>query len=197
MWLLALVMLADSSHAFPLAVSPAESLQVTEAGAVAAAPVVLIPGLFGSAFAYRKVIPGLTAAGYRALVIEPLGVGSSGRPEHADYCLTAQADRIAAALDRLSVRHAIVVAHSPGASMAFRVAYRRPDLVAGIVSLDGGPAERAATRSFRRAMTLAPWIKLFGGVKLVRQKIRGQLIKASGDPSWVSERVVDGYTRWV
>ena len=71
MWLLALVMLADSSHAFPLAVSPAESLQVTEAGAVAAAPVVLIPGLFGSAFAYRKVIPRLTAAGYRTLVIEP------------------------------------------------------------------------------------------------------------------------------
>src|SRR3989449_2529361 len=78
--------------------------------------------------------------------------------------------------------------------MAFRLAYRRPDLVAGIVSLDGGPAERAATRSFRRAMTLAPWIKLFGGVKLVRRKIRGQLIKASGDPSWVSESVVDGYT---
>ncbi|HLB82344.1 MAG TPA: alpha/beta hydrolase, partial [Gemmatimonadales bacterium] len=111
-----------------------------------------------------------------------------------DYSLTAQADRIAAALDRLSVRHAIVVAHSLGASMAFRLAYRRPDLVAGIVSLDGGPAERAATRSFRRAMTLAPWIKLFGGVKLVRRKIRGQLIKASGDPSWVSESVVDGYT---
>src|SRR2546429_8435583 len=43
-------------------------------------------------------------------------------------------------------------------------------------------------------MTLSPWIKLFGGVKLVHRKIRGQLIKASGDPSWVSERVVDGYT---
>ena len=78
--------------------------------------------------------------------------------------------------------------------MAFRLAYRRPDLVAGIVSLDGGPAEGAATRAFRRAMKLAPWIKLFGGVKLVRKKIRGQLISASGDSSWVSERVVDGYT---
>src|SRR5256884_9861090 len=43
-------------------------------------------------------------------------------------------------------------------------------------------------------MTLSPWIKLFGGVKLVHRKIRGQLIKASGDPSCVSERVVDGYT---
>src|SRR5438105_4519946 len=192
MWLLALALLADTVHTFSLALSPAESVAVTVTGT--GDPVVLVPGLFGSAFGYRAVIPLLTDAGYRAIVVEPLGIGSSARPEHADYSLTAQADRIAAALDRLSVRHAIVVAHSLGASMAFRLAYRRPDLVAGIVSLDGGPAERAATRSFRRAMTLAPWIKLFGGVKLVRRKIRGQLIKASGDPSWVSERVVDGYT---
>ncbi len=190
--MLALLLCADTARAFPLVLSPPESVEVTVAGS--GEPVVLIPGLFGSAFGYRAVIPLLTDAGYRAIVVEPLGIGSSARPEHADYSLTAQADRIAAALDRLSVRHAVVVAHSLGASMAFRLAYRRPDLVAGIVSLDGGPAEAAATRAFRRAMKFAPWIKLFGGVKLVRKKIRGQLIKASGDASWVSEQVVDGYT---
>jgi len=190
--MLALLLCADTARAFPLVLSPAESVEVTVAGS--GEPVVLIPGLFGSAFGYRAVIPLLTDAGYRAIVVEPLGIGSSARPEHADYSLTAQADRIAAALDRLSVRHAVVVAHSLGASMAFRLAYRRPDLVAGIVSLDGGPAEAAATRAFRRAMKFAPWIKLFGGVKLVRKKIRGQLIKASGDASWVGEQVVDGYT---
>src|SRR5207302_1528286 len=141
MWLLALAFLADTVHTFSLPLSPAESVAVTVTGT--GDPVVLVPGLFGSAFGYRAVIPLLTDAGYRAIVVEPLGIGSSARPEHADYSLTAQADRIAAALDRLSVRHAIVVAHSLGASMAFRLAYRRPDLVAGIVSLDGGPAARA------------------------------------------------------
>ena len=192
MWLLALALVADTVHTFSLALSPAESLEVSVTGT--GDPVVLVPGLFGSAFGYRAVIPLLTDAGYRAIVVEPLGIGSSARPEHADYSLTAQADRIAAALDRLSVRQAIVVAHSLGASMAFRLAYRRPDLVAGIVSLDGGPAEAATSRAFRRAMKLAPWIRLFGGVKLVRKKIRGHLIRASGDSSWVSEEVVDGYT---
>src|SRR5205823_13693252 len=98
------------------------------------------------------------------------------------------------ALDRLGVRLSFVVAHSLGTLMAFRLAYRRADLVGGIVSLDGGPAESAATRAFRRAMKLAHWIRLFGGVKLVRKKIRGQLIRASGDSSWVTEGVVDGYT---
>src|SRR6266550_2177056 len=118
MWLLALALLADTVHTFSLALSPAESVAVTVTGT--GDPVVLVPGLFGSAFGYRAVIPLLTDAGYRAIVVEPLGIGSSARPEHADYSLTAQADRIAAALDRLSVRHAIVVAHSLGASMACR-----------------------------------------------------------------------------
>src|SRR5881296_2300143 len=192
MWLLGLVLLADTIRTFTLPLSAAESLTVTVAGD--GDPVVLVPGLIGSAFGYRRLVPLLTQVGYRVIVVEPLGIGTSARPEHADYSLTAQADRIAAALDRLGVRRAIVVAHSLGASMAFRLAYRRPDLVAGIVSLDGGPAEAAATRAFRRAMKFAPWIKLFGGVKLVRKKIRGQLIRASGDSSWVTERVVDGYT---
>src|SRR5712691_1396045 len=190
MWLLALLVLADSSQAFPLVLPRAESLQVAEAGAA----VVLIPGLFGSAFAYRKVVPRLTEAGYRAIVIEPLGVGSSGRPEHADYSLTAQADRMAAALDQLGVTWAVIVAHATSASIAYRLAYRRPDLVRAVVSLEGGPVEAAATPGMRRAMQLAPWIKLFGGVRLIRKKIRENLIALSADPSWVSDSVVEGYT---
>jgi len=150
--------------------------------------------LFGSAYGYRKVLPLLAHAGYRAIVIEPLGIGASARPERADYSLTAQADRIAAALDDLGVGAAVVVAHALGASIAYRLAYRRPDLVRGIVSLDGGPAEAATTPGFRRALRLAPWIKLFGGVRLVRKKIRHNLIAVSDDTSWVSDEVVDGYT---
>jgi pimeloyl-ACP methyl ester carboxylesterase len=193
MLMLALVLCADTARAFPLALSPAESVEVTVAGS--GEPVVLIPGLFGSAFGYRKLIPLLTDAGYRAIVVEPLAIGTSARPEHADYSLTAQADRIAAVLDQLGVRRAIVIAHSLGASMAYRMAYRRPDLVRGIVSIDGGPAERAATPAFRRAMELAPWIKLFGGFNRVRRKIHAQLIRESVDTTWVTDTVVDGYTR--
>src|SRR3989442_9494544 len=98
MWLLALLVVADSSHAFPLVLPRAESVQVAVAGAEAGAPVVLIPGLFGAAFAYRKVIPRLTEAGYRPIVIEPPGVGNSGRPEHPAYSLPAPAHPIPRAL---------------------------------------------------------------------------------------------------
>ena len=192
MWILALMILSDSTRSFGVPVAPAETLRVTEIGA--GEPVVLIPGLFGSAFAFRVLGPRLAAAGYRAVVIEPLGIGGSARPERADYSLTAQADRVAATLDGLGITNAIVVAHSIGASIAYRLAYRRPDLARAVVALEGGPAEAAATPSFRRAMQFAPWIKLFGGVRLVRNKIRSQLLRASGDADWVTDSVVNGYT---
>ena len=51
-----------------LAVAPGEYLQVTVTGH--GQDVVLIPGLFGSAFSFRHVIPRRTAAGYRSIVVE-------------------------------------------------------------------------------------------------------------------------------
>jgi pimeloyl-ACP methyl ester carboxylesterase len=156
--------------------------------------VVLVPGLFGSAFAFRDVVPMLTASGYRTIVIEPLGIGESAKPEHANYSLTAQADRVAAVLDTLAVKQAIFIGHSVGGSEGFRLAYSRPDLVRALVTIEGGPAETAATPTFKRAMRFAPWIKLLGGVRLIRWKIRDMLIASSGDASWVTDSVVRGYT---
>jgi pimeloyl-ACP methyl ester carboxylesterase len=194
-WLLALLLITDSasvSQTFMVAVAPTESLSVEITGR--GDPVVLIPGLFGSAFGFRKIVPLLADAGYRTIVIEPLGVGASARPEKANYSLTAQADRIAAVLDSLHVRNALVLAHSIGGSEAFRLTYRRPDLVRGLLSIEGGPTEKAITPAFKRALRFAPWIKLFGGMRLIRRKIRGMLIDSSGDASWVTDSTVLGYT---
>jgi pimeloyl-ACP methyl ester carboxylesterase len=189
--------LESGSHPAPVErtyvrLSPAESLHVTSAGA--GEPVVLIPSLFGSAFGYRHLLALLPAAGYRAIVIEPLGIGTSARPEEGDYTLTHQADRIATVIRHLLPGPAIILAHSSGASMALRLAYRHPTLVTGVVSLDGGPAESATSPGFRRAMQYVPWIKWLGGVKRVRAKIKENFIATSGDPTWVTDAVVDGYT---
>src|SRR5207247_10993146 len=118
-------------------VAPTESLSVETAGR--GAPVVLIPGLFGSAFGFRKLVPLLVGAGYRTIVIEPLGVGASARPEKANYSLTAQADRIAAVLDSLHVRNALVLSHSIARSELLRLIYRRPDLCRGLFWVEAGP----------------------------------------------------------
>jgi len=189
--LLALLLATGPAEIRRVVLSPTESLHVELAGY--GQPVVLIPGLFGSAYGFRHLVPMLVEAGYRTIVIEPLAIGESSRPAGADYSAGAQANRIAAVLDSLGVRAAVVIAHSAAASEAFRMAYRRPDLVAALLSLDSGPAETVATPGFRRAMRLAPLLRIFG-VGFLRRKIRGQLIEASGDPRWVTDEVVRAYT---
>jgi pimeloyl-ACP methyl ester carboxylesterase len=183
---------ADSGRFYRVSLAKAESLWVTDVGH--GEPVVLIPGLFGSAFGFRRVIPLLVAQGFRAIVIEPLGIGFSARPERANYSLTAQAERLAEVMERLDVGNAVVIGHAVGAGVAFRLAYRRPDLVRAIVSVEGGPAESVMTPGARSAVRFVPWVKWLGGTKVIRNRIHKLLIESAGDTAWITSAVVDGYT---
>ncbi|HEY8106343.1 MAG TPA: alpha/beta hydrolase [Gemmatimonadales bacterium] len=182
----------DSLSARNITVAAGEVVHVMSAGS--GTPVVLVPGLFGGVFGYRKLVAPLEGQGYRVIIVEPLGTGTSAYPKGVDYSLTAQADRIASVLDTLGIRHALVVAHSVGVSMALRLTYRRPDLVRGLLAIDGGPVETAATPGLRHAMKFAVFLKLFMGQGTLRRKLRHGMIENSGDTSWVSDSVVRGYT---
>jgi pimeloyl-ACP methyl ester carboxylesterase len=188
---LALAVAVDSATIRDITLAPGESLHVTIVGT--GRPVVILPGLVASAYAFRKVIPHLAEAGLQAIVVEPLGVGASARPPKADYSLTAQSDRIAAVLDTLGVSKVLVVAHSVSVSMALRLAYRRPDLVGGVLADNGGPVESAATPGVRKAAKFAWIIKLFAGSGTVRKKIHEGLIETSGDTTWITQEVIDNY----
>lgn len=190
--LLSLVVLADTGRAYHVPLAGAESLYVTEVGTGPA--VVLVPGLFGAAFGFRHVLPRLAEEGFRAIVIEPLGIGNSARPRRADYSQSAQANRIAAVLEQLAIDHAIVVGHSAGASIAFRLAQRRPELVHAVISIDAGPVDGAVSPATRRYARYAPWVKWLGGAKLMRRQIRKSLVAASSDTTWITDDVINGYT---
>jgi pimeloyl-ACP methyl ester carboxylesterase len=170
---------------------PPETLSCFDSGS--GPGVVLIPSLSGCAFGFRHVVSALHAAGYRTLIVEPLGVGFSPRPERADYSLVAQADRVATELERRGVRDALVVGHGIGGAVALRLAYRHPGLVRGVVSIEGGPAESAATPGFRRAMKVARWMRLIAGSGWIKGKFAKHLRSVSADPAWVTEAVVDSY----
>lgn len=191
MWMILAALVLSTSAPTPIVVAPAESLMVTGAGR--GEVVVLLPGLSGSAFAYRATTPPLRAAGLRTLVIEPLGVGMSSRPPKADYSLAAQARRVAVVLDTLGAERAIVVAHGLSASVAYRLALLRPDLVRGIVSIEGGPHEGPGSPSLRLALRFAPLLEKIGGKGFLRGQFRRGLVHASYDPGWVTEAVVRGY----
>jgi pimeloyl-ACP methyl ester carboxylesterase len=184
---------ADSAVIRDIEVAPGETLRTTIVGT--GQPLILIPGIFGGAYGYRKITGPLVARGYRCIIIEPLGYGWSSNPKKSDYSFTAQTGRIAEALDSLGVKRALFVAQSSGAGMAFRLAVLRPDLVRGLLSIGGGPAESAATPGMRKAFRMGGFmVKMAVNESKLRHDVRREIVRNSGDTSWVTTAVIRGYT---
>jgi pimeloyl-ACP methyl ester carboxylesterase len=196
MLLLTLALLAappDSVVVRNIEVAPGEILRITSLGA--GRPLVLIPGIFGAAFGYRLIARPLAAQGYHVIIVEPLGYGWSSSPRKADYSFTAQTRRVGSALDSLGVNGALVVAQSSGSSIAFRLAIARPELVRGVLSINGGPVESAATPGMRKAFKFGGFVtKLAVDPGKLRHDVRREIVRNSGDTSWVTDAVIRGYT---
>lgn len=183
----------DTAVVRDIELAPGETLRTTSVGQ--GEPLVLLPGLFGAAFGFRTIIPTLIAQGYHCIVVEPLGYGWSSRPKRADYSFTAQTERVGRALDSLGVTRALVVAQSSGASIAFRLAVTRPSLVRGLLLIDGGPAESAATPGLRKAFRLGGFVaKLAMDESRLRHDVRREIVRNSGDTTWVTAGVIREYT---
>ncbi len=190
---LALATSLDSAVVRQIQVAPGEILRTTVTGS--GEPVVLIPGIFGGSYGYRKIVGPLVQRGYRCIVIEPLGYGRSSYPDGADYSFTAQAERVGQVLDSLGIRQALFIANSTGASITLRLALAHPHLVRGILSIDGGPAESAATPGMKKAFRLGGFItKLAVNEGKLRHDVRKEIVKNSGDTTWVTQKVVREYT---
>ena len=183
----------DSAVVRDIQVAPGEILRTTTVGA--GQSLVFIPGIFGAAFGYRMLTRPLVERGYRVIVVEPLGYGWSSHPKAADYSFTAQTGRVGHALDSLGVSGALVVAQSSGAAIAFRLAVARPDLVRALLSIDGGPAESAATPGMRRAFKFGGGLVKFAmDESKLRHDVRREIVRNSGDTTWVTDAVIRGYT---
>jgi pimeloyl-ACP methyl ester carboxylesterase len=196
MFLLTLALLtapADSIVIRDIEVARGETLRTTSVGT--GQPLVLIPGIFGGAFGSRKITGPLVARGYRTIVVEPLGYGSSSHPKNADYSFTAQTERVAHTLDLLGVKGALFVAQSSGAAIAFRLAILRPDLVRGLLSIGGGPSESAATPGMKKAFKFGGGLVKFAmDQSKLRHDVRREIVKNSGDTTWVTDAVIRAYT---
>ncbi len=183
------------AHALPgverrIVVAPAETVFVADAGQ--GDVVVLVSGLLGSSYQFRRIAPLLVDEGFRVLAPELPGVARGSRPKDADYSLTAQGDRIIALLDSLGIDRAYLLAHTIGGSIALRAAARHPERVDGILLLEAGASETATTPGLRLALHFSFLLGLpfSGGIK---GKVRGTLREKSADPSWVNDTVVAGY----
>ncbi|WP_433357074.1 alpha/beta fold hydrolase [Microtetraspora malaysiensis] len=114
------------------------SVYVRQDGPHDAPALVLIHGLAGSTRWWDPLVP-MLAKSYRVIRVDLLGHGRSAKPAGGGYTIPEQGRRVGEALDRLSVKHALVVGHSTGGSVATALAEQRRDLVTALALIDSGP----------------------------------------------------------
>ncbi|MFF3467256.1 alpha/beta fold hydrolase [Streptomyces sp. NPDC001984] len=124
--------------------SPAGRIHLVEQGN--GPLVLLVHGFPESWYSWRRQLPALAAAGYRAVAVDVRGYGRSSKPaELSAYRLLELVDDNAAVVEALGERSAVIVGHDWGASIAATSALLRPDVfrAVGLLSVPytppGGP----------------------------------------------------------
>jgi pimeloyl-ACP methyl ester carboxylesterase len=95
--------------------------------------VVLIHGLAGSTFTWRRTGPQLAAAGFRTLALDLRGYGLSAKSFEADHSATAQARLTTRVMEAVGIDRATLIGHSFGGAVALHLALTSPELVRQLV----------------------------------------------------------------
>jgi len=98
--------------------------------------VVLIHGTAAWSETWFEVSALLATQGYRAVAVDLPPFGLSEKPTSRAYGPERQAQRLAAALDSLGIREAVLVGHSFGGSATVELAFRHPEHTAALVLVD-------------------------------------------------------------
>ncbi|MFI6791962.1 alpha/beta fold hydrolase [Nonomuraea sp. NPDC050383] len=133
-----------------------DDLHVCQDGPSDSPALLLIHGSASSTRSWDAIVPMLTGS-HRVIRIDLLGHGRSAKPSDRSYALPDQARRVGAALDRLGVRHAMVVGHSSGGAVATALAEQRPDLVTALALINTGPSLDAFIAPQSAAISPSQW----------------------------------------
>lgn len=173
-------------------VSLAADYAPAAANAAGGRPIVLLHAIGLSRLSWEWVLPRLAERG-PAWAFDLLGFGESDKPAVADYRVSAQADRIVAALDSLGVGEAVWVGNSLGAAIGLAAAIHHPERVAALALI--GPA------AYREMLPL--WARLIARVPAAPVMVRAGSLPLAAvalfytfvDPRRVSPRHVAAYSR--
>ena len=115
---------------------PGPDLNIREYGTGGDHAIVLLHGYSASIQWWEAVAPAL-ADNTRVVAIDLVGHGGSEAPSDAEpYSAAGQATAVHQALDALGVRHAVLVGHSMGGTVATALAESAPDLVDRVIVSD-------------------------------------------------------------
>jgi pimeloyl-ACP methyl ester carboxylesterase len=100
-------------------------------------PVVLCHGFPELAYSWRKQLPALAEAGFRAIAPDQRGYGRTDKPGAVEeYDIRRLTDDLAGLLDVLGLDRAVFCGHDWGGHVVWEMAAFHPDRVAGIIALN-------------------------------------------------------------
>jgi pimeloyl-ACP methyl ester carboxylesterase len=122
------------------------TFQAIAAGPQDGEPVLLLHGFPQTSHSYRRQLPALAEAGYRAVAFDQRGYSPQARPTAlADYAMPHLVDDVLNVATALGFERFHVVGHDFGAIVGWHLASGHPDRVASYTSLSvGHPAAVAA-----------------------------------------------------
>lgn len=110
-------------------------MHYVDEGPVSAAPVLLAHGEPTWGYLYRKMIPGLVAAGRRVVVPDLIGFGRSDKPaERSDYTYVRHVEWTGALLEALALRDVVLFGQDWGGLIFLVHVGRQPERFAGVVA---------------------------------------------------------------
>lgn len=98
---------------------------------------VCVHGLASNARLWDQMAFTLAALGHDVVALDLRGHGRSDKPDEG-YDTPTVAEDVARVIEALALDRSVVIGQSWGANVAVELAWRRGDLVAGIVCVDGG-----------------------------------------------------------
>ena len=101
---------------------------VVEGGAQGGPPVMLVHGYGDTADGWRRVVPGLLAAGHRVVAVDVPPFGRSDDPR-APVLLDFYKDFFPRLFEELELERATLIGHSLGGAISLHLTLQRPDLV--------------------------------------------------------------------
>ncbi len=110
-------------------------IHYVDEGQADAEPVLMLHGEPSWSYLYRKMIPIIVAAGYRAIAPDLVGFGRSDKPtQRTDYTYQRHVDWMAGLLEALDLKQATLVCQDWGGLIGLRVAAEHEDRFARIVT---------------------------------------------------------------
>jgi len=157
-------------------------------------PIVLLHAIGLARISWEWVLQRIAPFG-PAWTFDLLGFGESDKPADADYRVSAQADRIVAALDSLGVQEAVWVGNSLGAAISLAAAVRHPERVSALALI--APAAYREMLPLWPGLTTrvpgAPLAVRFGALPITA----AALLYTFVDPRRVDPRHVATYARYL